>query len=81
MEEIIEVVQFASGDHLEKEDFDSLTEKTVLENGEEICTAIGTGFIRKQVNEKDNPSIGCVWYKKDKNGKCKLYLYNYDSSD
>ena len=78
--EIIQVTQFASSKEFENLDFDTLTDNTI-KGKQEICDVIGSGFIRKTVKRNDEPTCGSVWYKKDKNGKCKIYKYHYDTSD
>ena len=79
--EIFEVVQFASDEkEFAKLNFDTLTDDTIV-GKEEICDYIGSGFVRKTVKSDDEPMCGSVWYKKDKNGKCKIYKYHYDTSD
>lgn len=81
MIDIIEVNQFASGEHIEKLKFDLLSEEKVAERAQEICSAIGTSYRRKKVTKDDEPTIGCVWYRKGKDGKCLHYKHHYDTSD
>jgi len=81
--EIIQVNQFASGEHIEVMNFDDITESLVHNdpNTHDIVDHIGTSFQRKTVTSDDEPFIGNVWYKKGNDGKCEYYKAHYDSSD
>lgn len=79
---IIQVNQFASGEHIEKLVFDDITEEKVSVDAHDICDHIGTSFQIKEVHyQVDKPTVGYVWYKKGKDGKCEHYLHCYDTSD
>ncbi len=79
---VIEVDQWTSSGNIEELDFDSLTLDNISGGDSEAVKVIFGGTLnRKQVSENDTPSIGNVWYIKDEDGKCKIWKYNYDSSD
>jgi hypothetical protein len=80
--DVIEVNQFASGEHMEKKNFDNLTEDIVKREAQDIVSSdvIGSGFARKTVDENEECRWGHVWYIKGKDGKLKHWKANYDTS-
>jgi hypothetical protein len=82
MIDIIQVDQWTSSGDIEQQNFDAVTLHDVTGGDSEAAKAIFGGTMeRKTVEEDDKPSIGNVWYVKGANGKCKLWKYNYDTSD
>lgn len=80
--EIIEVDQWTSSGDMQNQDFDTVDIDKVSGGDSEAVKRIWGGHLKKyRVFESKRPSIGNVWYVKGYDGKCKLYMYNYDTSD
>ena len=69
---IIESSQFLFEDYVGK-DFDIEAEKIISMNSFRVSVI--------QVEKYHSPSIGTVWLSKGEDGKCRVYAYNFDSSD
>jgi len=76
--EIIEVDQWTSSGNIDKLDFDSVTLNEIKGgDSESVKVIFGGNFVRKTVKENEQPDTGNVWYRKNKNGKCELWRYNF----
>jgi hypothetical protein len=77
---IIEVSQFVDTNKLEEKNFKEI-ESAILDETSGINKDWLRSYYLRDVKEDASPIIGYVWLKEGENGLCKVFAYNYDSSD
>lgn len=82
MIKVLEIDQFSSSaDNLTNMGFKDFELQKLSGGSSEAAKVIFGGYAKvKMVGANERPSIGDVWYVEE-NGKFKLYLANYDTSD